>query len=873
VRSAARSQSAAPIGLRQRAERLRARLQERDLAVGRARRQRGVDLGHHLGRFGALGQRAAQRAGRAVRVSGRLAAARELEQHRAAFAAERAGREPALDRRDAEAALAHQIRDRERRSSELGIARSEDIEGAPGKRRGPSRCEASQPLDRGRDVARGGREPLGLGQEPRERVGELHAVVAPDGASEAGARGIQIAGTQGPCALSPGGREERLVQVVEDRGEGARERRPRHDDAHRALDRFGAPAARGAHADLGASRGGTRERRIGVARLLARHARAVHVACAELLLGRDGEQHRAQRGWQLPRDATERERAGPLLTELRGEQQREAVGGTVGPGLRQHRQELAERGRRLPAPPIQRGEREPHPRALDTRGRLVRHRGQERLELRLPPESPEHALERHRVTTLLGLELDELMEYLDVSVRFVGSTGQGCGDAAERRSPSGALDTDELGPRLLQRLVLQPRAWQEPHHRRAYLLALRGERAEARGRPSREARVAEPLFREHDELAQAVDALGVHAGHLLLPHANQRLHERPRVARHDRMTAQRLERRLAPGVGRQRVDPGVDRAIRTSERPGVKPPERHASARPLATREKIRRDLDARRQELVHPRALEQAVDPERRLLRAVHGLERGEHAAKVDLRVEPRVERRTERSRQIAVLHRLAHATQVRRARAVAEGRRVLAPDLVRGSAAPAREQRARESLRRRRVARTELERAHQRLERRRPVSACLAPLGRGEVRVRRARWLERVRCPGTERRLDLERHRIGGIRQRRIGERVARRACLTGAREQHTHAHEQRRRLGPAALGDQGPQGRRGERRLSQRDEPTRELLAQDRIFSQEQRAPGQARRHVELGTARGERASQGGRCRPLGSVVAARVLDLGE
>jgi hypothetical protein len=66
------------------------------------------------------------------------------------------------------------------------------------------------------------------------------------------------------------------------------------------------------------------------------------------------------------------------------------------------------------------------------------------------------------------------------------------------------------------------------------------------------------------------------------------------------------------GVRRERVDPGLDGAIGAPERPGVEAPERDACPGSFATRQEVGRDLDAGREELVHPGALEQAVDTER---------------------------------------------------------------------------------------------------------------------------------------------------------------------------------------------------------------------------------------------------------------------
>jgi len=143
-----------------------------------------------------------------------------------------------------------------------------------------------------------------------------HAVVSVERPLHPRASRREIPGAQRARPLGPCRGEQRLAERVEDPGERARERRARHDDAHRALDPLGsgAPAERCTHER--ARRGGSSQGRIGVARLLGRDARAFDVADRELLLCGDGEQHGAQRRGKLGRDAAQRERAGALIAAL-----------------------------------------------------------------------------------------------------------------------------------------------------------------------------------------------------------------------------------------------------------------------------------------------------------------------------------------------------------------------------------------------------------------------------------------------------------------------------------------------------------------------------------------------------------------------------
>jgi hypothetical protein len=190
-----------------------------------------------------------------------------------------------------------------------------------------------------------------------------------------------------------------------------------------------------------------------------------------------------------------------------------------------------------------------------------------------------------------------------------------------------------------------------------------------------------------------------------------------------------------------------------------------------------------------------------------------------------------------------------------------MLAPDLVGGAAATTRDERRGQALRCARGARADLEGPHEILERSRFVAPSVAARGGGEVRLRGARRLERVRRPGCERRLDLEGHRIRWVRQRRVGERIARRASLAGsARAARPCARAARSLRGPPLSGINGRSVAAASAGLTERDEPARELFAQLWIFTEEQRAPSQASRHVELGAARGERASEGRRGRAL-------------
>ena len=203
-----------------------------------------------------------------------------------------------------------------------------------------------------------------------------------------------------------------------------------------------------------------------------------------------------------------------------------------------------------------------------------------------------------------------------------------------------------------------------------------------------------------------------------------------------------------------------------------------------------------------------------------------------------------------------------------------MLTPDFVGGPAAPALEQRDREPLGRQRMSRADLERAHQILERRGLLAAHFASFGRTEhVGIGRCLWLERRGRPSRERRLNLERHRVGRVRQGRIAERIACSTRFAGAREQHAHAHEQRRRLGATCRGHQRPERRGGERRLPECHEPTRQLLAQLRVIAEQEGTPGEPRCHVELSPTRGESARE--RCfgGALECPVAVRDLELGE
>ena len=257
------------------------------------------------------------------------------------------------------------------------------------------------------------------------------------------------------------------------------------------------------------------------------------------------------------------------------------------------------------------------------------------------------------------------------------------------------------------------------------------------------------------------------------------------------MTVQCVERWLATRVGDQRVDPRLRGAVGSRKRSGIEPTERHARARTLATGEKLGSELDASCEELVEVRALEESVDAERRFLGGFDRVDRRKHAAKVELEIELCVERRAERTRQIGVLDCLSHATKVHGTSCRAERESVLAPDLVGGSAAPARDERLGEPLGRSRVGWSDFEGAHQVFEGTRAVVLRLATLGGEQIRVRGLLDGNRSGGPRRERRARFRRNGIFGIHCRRFRESVARRSSFTGAREQHADAQKEGRRF----------------------------------------------------------------------------------
>ncbi len=167
---------------------------------------------------------------------------------------EAAGRDPALERGDAEPALADLVRDGDHRLTERVVTRAEHVERAARERRCAPWNQIGQHAKRFGDARGELGERLRLREQPGQRVGKPSAITAGNRSFEAIASRVEIAGTQRDAALHPGVREQRLADRVVRLGERSAHGGAGHDHAHRALHRVGAPAIAGHEPDSSARR-------------------------------------------------------------------------------------------------------------------------------------------------------------------------------------------------------------------------------------------------------------------------------------------------------------------------------------------------------------------------------------------------------------------------------------------------------------------------------------------------------------------------------------------------------------------------------------------------------------------------------------------
>ena len=303
--------------------------------------------------------------------------------------------------------------------------------------------------------------------------------------------------------------------------------------------------------------------------------------------------------------------------------------------------------------------------------------------------------------------------------------------------------------------------------------------------------------------------------------------------------AERAARRDRVGVGRGRLDPGLEGAVRARQRAAVEAREALVGVGARAARPRFGRELEPRGDDLVEARLAQDLVDL------------RVELAAEVAL--ERAVEDGADAAGRVALLERGEQAAAVHVAGGLGPHRAgVGAEHLVGRAGTSPRGEGAGERLGRRRIARRGLERAEPILEGGLLVLGGLAPRRRDQVRGGGVGGRDLRGRPRRERAEQLARDRLALVERRRVLERVGRAGRVVRSRQEHRDPDQRRRRLRPPLHAEPAQRGRR-EGRLAQAGEPAGELRPKRGILADRQGAARQRGGHVEIRPARGHEARQ--------------------